>query len=51
MSYEIIRDRQCSCGNRFQVRGQERGGCVHTTSPVDILKAQRGGGCFRKWGE
>ena len=25
MSYDIIRDRQCSCGNRFQVRGRKRG--------------------------
>jgi hypothetical protein len=25
MSYGIIRDRQCSCGNRFQVRGRKRG--------------------------
>lgn len=25
MSYGIIGDRQCSCGNRFQVRGRKRG--------------------------
>ena len=25
MSYDIIRVHQCSCGNRFQVRGRKRG--------------------------
>ena len=39
MSYDIIRDRQFPAVIVFKFVVEGEVGCVHTTSPVDILKA------------